>query len=115
MGMAVGAGAAGLAGGVAGGMMLESALERERYGGFGFGGSEFIDVRQGPFETDVIDVRRDMFGGTDVIEERRGLFGTDITEVRTDMFGDREVIHERVGMFGDVACTDTFSGPGFMF
>jgi len=129
VGMAVGAGVGGLAAGIIGGAMLESALERDRvyggYGGMGLGGSEFVDVRRGPFETDVVDVRRDMWGGTDVIEQRRGMFGTDITEVRTDMFGDREitevrtdifggreVITERVDMFGDVSFTDTYS-PGF--
>merc|ERR1712100_951341 len=114
IGMA-GAGALGLGAAVVGGMMLESALERDRFGyGYdGFGGTEFIEERRGLFETDIVDVRTDMFGGTDIIEERRGLFGTDITEVRTDMFGDREIITEHVDMFGDVSIREDFSGPGF--
>lgn len=140
-GMAIGAGVAGLAVGAVGGMMMENAIERERYAGgfaapgdfveerrdmFGgtdvieerrdiFGGSDFTEVRTDVFgDRDVVDVRTDMFGNRDVTEVRTDMFGDQqITEVRTDMFGDREVIRENVDAFGDVTYErEDFGGFG---
>merc|ERR1719356_2255550 len=55
VGMAVGAGVAGLAAGAVGGMMLENALERREYGmGYG-GGPGFVQERVGPFGTDFVE------------------------------------------------------------
>jgi hypothetical protein len=95
VGMAVGAGLGGLAVGGLGGMLLEKSLDRPHHGVFGgYGGSEFVEVRNGG-----------LFGGSEVVDVRRDWWGDEqITDVRRDMFGNTEVVTETVDrdFFGNV-------------
>lgn len=99
------AGGVGLAAGLAGGMLIENALDHRRHrhhrdfafgGGTGYGPGFMEDRRVGPFGSDVAftETHRHGFFGTEQVNE----------SVMTDGFGDTEIRREIVDrdMFGRV-------------